>query len=414
MTLRSSPGSRSLGWFAATSFSEALGDQMARSLAPIIVVSMFGAGTATIGLLHSLGLGMFLLLSIPLGHLGDRLSRPITMKTTSTVLRMVVLALALLAWALDRLEGSAGIMILLGLMAVIGIADVAFTTGRGIAVPRLVPLDQIRSAMGTVHTTAQIGTVLAPLALTALLAVAVPPLAWVAVILAYLMSVLSQGRYRGIDIPAGDSSGQRRGRRVPLKDGISHLLSEPTLRRVTASSALYNAAVMAANTLLPVIALTELGLSPAAFAAIGGAGAVAGVIGAASASRITARHGLRRVRIGAALAAGSGVLLVLLLTVRDGLLPGPAVLWLGAFSAVSGVCTSVSAVAGADLIARFTPGEKLGAVAGAQRTATMGIMPVSALLIGLLGTLLGTTLATSVWLGLTLAAAVPCFRLPTR
>ncbi|MDN5821032.1 MAG: MFS transporter [Brachybacterium sp.] len=404
--------SPSVRWFTFTTFAEALGDQMARTLAPILAVSLLGAGTAAVGLLHSLGLGMFLLLSIPLGLLGDRLSLPTAMMATSTVLRMTVIACGVLIWALGGLEGTTGIGILLGIMLVIGIADVVYTTGRSILVPRLVPADQIRPTMGRVQTAAQIGTVLAPVALTALLALAAPPLAWVGAALAYLASALTQGRLREHDRAAGPTSASRYARRPSrFRDGICHLLAEPTLRRVTASSALYNAAVMAANTLLPVIALTELHLSPAVFTGIGSLGAVAGIIGAAAASRITARYGLRAVRISAALTTGTGVLLILLMTTDSAPLPGPVAIWIGIFYALSGLCTSVSAVAGADLIARLCPPEMLGAVAGAQRTATMGIMPVSALLIGLLGTLLGTTIATSVWLVLALAAAIPCFRL---
>ncbi|MDN6330703.1 MAG: hypothetical protein L0J84_15375, partial [Brachybacterium sp.] len=85
--------------------------------------------------------------------------------------------------------------------------------------------------------------------------------------------------------------------------------------------------------------------------------------------------------------------------------------WVGTCCALSGFCTSVSAVAGADLIARLCPPERIGAVAGAQRTVTMGIMPVSALLFGLLGALLGTTIAAVAWFALAIAAAAPCLRL---
>lgn len=411
MTLRS-PRSSSVRWFTLTTFAEAIGDQIARSLAPIIAVSLLGAGTAIVGLLHSFGLVMFLLLSIPLGVLGDQLSRPTAMMSTSTALRMAAIACGVLAWMLGALEGSIGIGVLLSIMLVVGIADVTYTTGRSILVPRLVPADQIRPMVGAVQTAAQIGTVLAPLALTGLLALAAPPLAWIGALLAYLASLLTQSRFREHDRPTGPASTPRvEGGLRTFLEGISHLLAEPTLRRVTASSALYNAAVMAANTLLPVIALSELRVTPTVFAGVGGLGAIAGVVGAASASRITARYGLRTVRISAALATGAGVVLILLMTSSFGHLPGPAALWIGVFYALSGFCTSVSAVAGADLIARLCPSEMLGAVAGAQRTATMGIMPVSALLIGLLGALLGTTIATMVWLVLALAAAVPCFRL---
>lgn len=414
MALRSSTPP-SVHWFTLTTFAEAIGDQLARTLAPIIAVTLLGAGTAAVGLLHSLGLAMFLLLSIPLGVLGDRLSRPTAMMTLSTALRMAVIAGGVLAWALGGLEDATGIGILLGIMLIVGIADVIFTTGRSILVPRLVPTDQIGPTMGRAQTAAQIGTALAPLALTALLALAAPPLAWVAVVLAYLASLITQSRLRGHDRPVHSASAARgAGGPGRFRDGVSHLLAEPTLRRVTTSSALHNAAVMAANTLLPVIALSALRLDPAVFAGVGALGAVTGVLGAASASRITARYGLRTVRITAALVKGAGVVPLLLITADASFLPGPPVLWVGALYALSGFCTSVTAVAGADLIARLCPPGMLGAVAGAQRTATMGIMPVSAVLIGMLGAALGITTAIGVWLVLALAAAVPCLRLPGR
>lgn len=400
-------------WFGLTTFAEAIGDQMARTLAPVIAVSLLGAGTATVGLLHSLGLAMFLLLSIPLGIAGDRLSRPAGMMTISTALRIAFIACGVLAWTFGALEGRTGITILLAIMLMVGIADVVYTTGRSILVPRMVPAEQIRPMMGTVQTAAQIGTALAPIALALLLALAAPPLAWIGALLAYLASLFFQAGLRGNSRPArAVAAPARPTSRPPLREGITHLLTQPTLRRITASSALYNAAVMAANTLLPVIVLTDLGMSPAVFAAVGGIGAVCGVLGAASASRITARFGLRVVRIMAALSTGAGVGVILVIVAAEQLVPGPPVTWIGIFYALSGFCTSVAAVTGADLVARLSPPEVIGAVAGAQRTMTMGVMPVSALLIGALGASLGSTVATAIWLLLALGAALPCFRLP--
>ena len=406
MPLRTSERSGSRRCFALTTVAEAIGDQTARSLAPIIAVSVLGAGTVWVGLLHSSSLAMFLLLSLPLGHVGDRLSRPAWMMSLSTTVRMTVSAAGLGAWLLGLLEGTTGLALLVAMMLVIGIADVAYTTGRGILVPRLVQADEIRSLIGTVQAAAQIGTVLSPLLLAGLLTVAAPPLAWTGVLAAYLVSLLTQRVLRGQDAaPAGD-------RRHPrLREGVAHLLRERTLRRITLSNALSNSAAMAANTLLPVVALTLLDVSPAVFAALGGLGALTGVAGTASASAITGRLGLRRVRIMAALVTGAGVLPVLLLVADVSPLPGPPSAWIGLCFALSGVCTSLAAVAGADLVPRLTPRAMLGAVAGAQRTVTMGSMPLAALVVGALGAGAGPFEAGVVWLALTVAAAVPVLRL---
>lgn len=422
MPLHSSRRPGPAGWFTVTTFTEAIGDQIARSLAPIIAVSLLGAGTATVGLLHALGLAMFLLLSIPLGHLGDQLARPTAMMTTSTTVRIVALGGGLLSWRFGLLDGNVGIGLLLGIMLIIGVADVTYTSGRSILIPQLVPVARVRSLMGRVQTSAQVGTSLAPLLLTATLALTAPPVGWAAAIIAYLGSLATQNRYRerpGIVAPTvttpdrstDDDPPRAAPPRRRLKDGMAHLLAEPTLCRVTASSSLHNAAAMAANTLLPVIALSEHGVAPSTFAAIGGIGAVAGIAGAASSSWITARLGLRAVRIGAALISSVGVACITLMVIGGGMLPGPPAGWIGLCFGLSGFCTSVSAVAGSDLLARLTPREMLGSVSGAQRTATMGVMPVSALLTGTLGAIAGTGAATIVWLTLALAAALPCIRL---
>lgn len=392
--------------FAITTFAEAVGDQLARSLAPIIAVSVLGAGTAWVGLLHSSSLVMFLLLSLPLGHLADRLSRPVAMMSLSTAVRILASGGGMAAWLLGALEGTTGIGILLVMMLVIGIADVAYTTGRGILVPRLAPPEEIRSLIGAVQTAAQLGTVLAPLLLAGLLALSAPPLAWIGVAAAYLISLLTQ---RALDGSADRPSGHRS--RPRLRDGVLHLLRDETLRRITVSSALHNSAAMAANTLLPVIALTRLGLGPSLFAALGGLGAVAGAVGAATAPPITARLGLRTVRVMAALVSGAGVLGVLLLVADASFLPGPRAIWIGVCFALTGACTSLAAVAGADLVPRLTSRDMLGAVAGAQRTLTMGSMPVAALCVGALGAGPGLLVAGAVWLALTVSAAVPCLRL---
>ena len=396
------------GSLSITTFAEAIGDQTARSLAPIVAVSVLGASTAWVGLLHSSSPVMFLLLSLPLGHVGDRLSRPVAMMSLSTAVRMAVSAAGLGAWFLGLLEGTTGMALLVVMMLVIGIADVAYTTGRGILVPRLVPADGIRVLMGTVRTAAQIGTVLSPLLLAGLLAVAAPPLAWTGVFAAYLISLLTQRVLRGQDgSPAIDR------RRPRLLEGVAHLLQEGALRRFACANALSNSAAMAANTLLPVIALTLLDVSPALFAALAGLGGLTGVVGAAGASAITARLGLRTVRILAALITGTGVLPVLLLVADVAALPGPPSAWIGLCFALSGACMSLASVAGADLVPRLTPRAMLGAVAGAQRTVAMGSMPLAALVVGALGAGPGPVVAGIVWLTLTLAAAVPVLRLHT-
>lgn len=226
---------------------------------------------------------------------------------------------------------------------------------------------------------------------------------------AYLHSVVTQ---RGIRPGPSPVSGPARSTpKAQAREGVAAIWQQPLLRRITVANTLNNAAVMAANTLLPVIALTQLELNPATYAAIGTLGAISGIAGAIGASAITERIGLRTTRLIAGAGLVLGTVLVMLAGIALPVLPGPAVLWLAVQSALAGFCTAVAMVAGSDLVPRLCAPEQLGTVMGAQRTLVLGIMPVSALIIGILGGSVGLTAATFLWLALNLAAVFPCFKL---
>jgi MFS family permease len=186
------------------------------------------------------------------------------------------------------------------------------------------------------------------------------------------------------------------------------LLGQPVLRTVTLANAFANSAAMAANTLLPVVTLTTLGLPPASYALLGTVGAIAGVAGAATASRMTARLGLRAARsLGAVCLVASAATVAALTT---GTLPGSALLWLSAQSALAAIGISLMMISGSDLPARLVPPERLGAATGGQQ-AVVGVMPLAALGFGTLGSasLAGATVAWALCAAaaLTLSLALP-------
>lgn len=397
-------------WFILTSGLESVGDGITRSLLPIIAVAALGAGPAFLGVLNSLSLLGFLLLSLPLGALADRWSAPARLMSVSSGLRAGVMVLGVGSWVLGWLQGAGGMVVLLLMALVIGVADVAFTSGRGILIPRLVPADRIRSLVGRVQSISQVGSLAAPLVLSALLTVVAAPLAWLAAGAAYLVSLGTQIPLRRADAVEGTDR-PRESLRTQMRQGFSHLKSVRQLRLITVANTLVNASNMVANTLLPVIALTTLGIAPAHFAALGSLGAVAGILGAAIASPITVAVGLRWARILTGACATIGVLIVLTAVTAGTLLPGSSLLWIAVQYTLTFFSTSLAQVAGADLIARLTPRESLGVVAGAQRTVVLGAMPASALAIGGLASTASLAIAIWFWLGLTALSLVPAARL---
>lgn len=400
---------RSVRWFTATAAAESVGDSLARSLLPIVAVAVLGAGTATVGLLNALGLLAFLVLALPVGVLADRWSAPTRMMTLSSLVRAAVTLAAVLTWWVGWLEGPGGVVVLVLMALVVGVADVVFTAGQGLLVPRLVSGEQIRSVFGRSQSAAQAGAAVGPVALAGMLLVLAAPVAWLGSTVMYLLSVLTQSRIRArVSEP---SQQPRTSMWAQARAGTCELFSHRVLARITVANMLNNAAVMAANTLLPVIALSRLGLTPAAYAAIGVGGALAGIAGAIAASGITGRIGLRATRLVTSAGMSLGVVLVILAGASVLVLPGPPLLWLALQAILAGGCTSIAMVAGSDLAPRLVSPESLGTVMGAQRVLVLGMMPVAAVLMGLLGAVVGIPGASWIWLALALGSATPCFAL---
>ncbi|USQ81874.1 MFS transporter [Ornithinimicrobium faecis] len=400
---------RSVRWFTATAAAESVGDSLARSLLPIVAVATLGAGTVTVGLLNALGLLAFLVLALPVGVLADRWSAPIRMMTLSSLVRAAVTFAGVLAWWVGWLEGPGGLVVLVLMALVVGVADVVFTAGQGLLVPRLVPGEQIRAVFGRMQSAAQAGAAVGPLVLSGVLLVLAAPVAWLCSTVMYLLSVLTQSRIR--PQLSGPPQLPRTSMWAQAQAGTGELFSHPALARVTVANMLNNAAVMAANTLLPVIALSRMGLSPTAYAAIGVGGALAGIAGAIAASGITERVGLRATRLMTSAGMSLGVVLVMLAGAVVPVLPGPPLLWLALRSMLAGGCASIAMVAGSDLAPRLVSPQSLGTVMGAQRVLVLGTMPVDAVAIGILGVAVGIPAASWVWLTLALGSAIPCFAL---
>lgn len=394
------------GWFIVTAALESVGDGIARSLLPIVAVTILGAGPAFIGILNAVSLAGFLLLSLPLGALADRWSAPVRMMSASSLARAVAVLAGLCAWALGMLDGVLGLVLLLAMALIIGIADVVFTSGRQILLPRLVPIGQIRPLVGKVQSASQASTLAAPVVLTVLLSLFAAPMAWIGAAVSYLASIFAQSALRSADarerpdVPIRTLHAQ-------MREGFSLIWYVPQLKMITAANMLMNSSSMVANTLLPVIALTTLRIPAAHFAALGSLGAVAGIAGAAMASGITSKLGLRWTRVGTSVCASIGIVIILLLVARPGFLPGPPLAWVGAQYTLTFLSTALALVAGSDLIARLVPRESLGVAAGAQRTLVMGAMPVAALAVGGLASVTTMSTAIGVWLALATLSLLP-------
>lgn len=394
---------RAFTFVLATSAAEGFGDVLARTLMPILAVTVLGFGTGFVGVLNSIGLGAFLLLGMPIGIIIGRLRNRRRAMGVSTLARCLVLVGLTASYYAGWLSGA----IVIVAAVVIGLADVAFTTAQSTIIPSVVPHESLKGAysrLTIVNQTAS--TAAAATGSAALGLLGMPGMMW-ATICSYAGSVLLQ---RGIK-PVPDTSKRDKVRQGQgnFREGFQTLHRIPALWALTLSGALTNAGVMLGNTVLPVFLLRDLGIAPAAFAGLGIVSAIGAILGAGRSPRLSSRFGLKKLRIMAALLSIPAVTMA----IACQQLPGPELIWLAAQSLSWSFLVSVSAVAGAEVLPRSVPAEDLATVGSAQRTITLGIMPITALLGGAAAVLTGPIPLLCAWALLAGAAALPISRAKT-
>jgi predicted MFS family arabinose efflux permease len=166
--------------------------------------------------------------------------------------------------------------------------------------------------------------------------------------------------------PAGDTS-----RSHGIAGGVRWIRGNPVVRTMLLSTATINLFAFIGNAVLVLYASRTLGLSPALIGFVFGAGAIGGVIGAATFGRVERRLGLGRAVVFASFAFPLSMLLYPV-----------AVLWLD---------ISIGAV-----FAQEIPDQLRSRVAGAYRTVNYGVRPLGAILGGLLGA--GIGLRNALWI----------------
>ncbi|WP_328605676.1 MFS transporter [Amycolatopsis sp. NBC_00345] len=183
--------------------------------------------------------------------------------------------------------------------------------------------------------------------------------------------------------------------RSDLADGIRWLRGSPLMLRLLAVAGLLSLLSELAQAQLVLYALDDLRLSDATFGLFAFVGGIGGLGGAAFAPRLVRRSSRRAVLVGGVLccAAGFGGM---------GLTRQPvaAALLFGLFAAAMVAVNVVLATARHTLV----PGELLGRVLGVWRTVVWGVIPVGALLGGLLTEALGSAGRTFTASGVALLA----------
>ncbi|WP_019937444.1 MFS transporter [Bordetella sp. FB-8] len=352
-------------------------EQLSLAAAPLVAVLSLAAGTAQIGILTALQTLPFLLLSMPLGVLADRLPGRRLM-VWSEGLRLLAL-LATFALLLSSGLTIAG-------LAALGFIGAVGTVGFSVTAPALVLSLAPRQALGRANARLELARSMAFAAGPAVAGVLV---SWVGASAAYALgtALSATAMYfllqRAAPGSAAPHAPRRRARRQhalrDVAEGAAFVWRDALLRPIMITGVIFNIAWFVLQVVYVPYAVHALGLNAGE---VGGTMALYGVgmcIGALLTPRILARLPLgRAIQIGPVCGALGAASLATTLLIPSVWLAGLCFFLLGAGPIVWTIATTT-------LRQNVTPDALLGRVSALFLTVNTGARPIGAALGGLIG-----------------------------
>lgn len=336
----------------------------------------------------------WLVFSLPAGVVADRYDRARVMVRANLARAVITTGVALAVLSRqDGLPGPAELelgqavvtgtdvglyVVLVVATLLLGIGEVLYDTSAQTYLPRLVAPDQLEKANGRLWSTEQIANAFVgpPLGAWLLLGVFAVPFFVDAVtftVSAALVATIGAAAAPQVIVDRGE--GDPSSWRAEIGEGFRWLWHHEFLRHLAITLGLFNMLSTLSTASLILFAQEELGTSPGEFAALTIVAALGAVIGGWTASSISSRLG-QGPSLWAALAVGSITSLVIGLSSS-----WPVVAVMFAIAILLGTVWNVITVS---LRQTIIPDEMLGRVNSVYRFFGWGMMPIGALLGGLI------------------------------
>jgi MFS family permease len=343
---------------------------------PLTAVVLLHASSAQMGVLRAMLTFPALFMSLIFGVWVDRLRRrPLLM--AADVGRMLLLGLIpLAAWLnLLRIEYLYLIGLLVGTLTVL--FDIAITS----FLPSVVPREALVEGNSKMQQSSTFVSMVGPGAAGALIGLVTAPMAIIVDAFSFLASVLSLWLIRVSEHHTSPAVSARASFWQEIREGFHALLRTPILRDLTIVTALGAFFVTIQQTIFVLFALNELRLTALQLGLVVSSGGIASFLGALLVSRVAQRLGPGpTIVLGGSLTALGGVLVA-----TAGGSFAVALLVLIGGQAAFGLGTPLYSVNQIALRQAMTPAHLLGRVNASRRFLVFGIMPLAALLSGLLG-----------------------------
>lgn len=354
------------------------GEQFGNLAIPVIAVSVLGASSFEVGLLNTAETLAFLVIGLPAGAWIDRwIKRRVMLR--ADLVRAILLAAIPVLWLTHVLA----FWQLLIVGTAVGVCSVFFDVSYQSFIPNLVRGDQIGEANSKLETSAQVARIAGPAAAGGLLAILAAPLLLAATAATYVLSFLALTTIRDTEVPKPVE--ERRPLPVEIKEGLVWVFRQPLLVRIVLCTAIGNLLSALAFTMMPLLVLRELGLSPAIYGLIGSAGAVGGVLGASLSGRIQKWIGEGHAIPMAQLIFGVSLFLPPLAA----FLPGAAIPLLIVGEFLLSFSVLVYNIAQVSFRQRICPPALLGRMNASIRFIVWGVLPIGGFIAGLLSTGIG-------------------------
>ena len=374
-----------LTMWSGQAFSQ-FGAQLTELAVPVLAVIVLGASEFEVGVLTAAGVAAFLEVGLPAGAWIDRMRKRHVMIWADGV-RAVALAALPTLWALGLLE----MWHLYTVALIVGVATVFFDVSYQSLIPSLVRPNQIAEANGKLESTHQLAGIAGPAAGGWLIAALSAPLAIVGTVFTYIASFIALLLTRDHEQPRDVAD------RAPIMheiaEGLRWVFGNPLLRRIVGTTGVSNLFSTISFTMLPIFLLRELGLSPASMGIIFALGAIGGLLGA-----IATPHIVRWIGEAPAIPVSAIAFSVIALVLPvAAMIPSIAFPLLVAQGFVSSFTVLLYNITQVTFRQRITPPRLLGRMNASVRFVVWGVMPIAALVSGVLGANFGVI--TTMWIG---------------
>lgn len=356
------------------------GSQISLLALPLTAILVLQATPAQLGFLSAAEFTPMLLISLFAGVWVDRLPRRPLMIGADLGLALLLSSIPL-CWAYGLLT----IEYLYILSFLTGTLSVLFGVAYQSYLPSLIENDQLVEANSKLEASQSLADIGGPAIGGALIQLLSSPLAILADAISFLVSALCLKMIRQPELELPKTLTQKTSIWRQIGDGLTTITRNRILLAFALCNGTINFSQQVMFTVFPLYIIRELGVEPALFGLILGAGSIGALLGVLSTGKVTHRFGLGPAMVGATIIQAVSTLLIPL--AFGPLFLAIPMLIMGRF--FYGLANPVYAISQISVRQSLIPTEKQGRVNASMRFVSGGVVPLGALSGGLLGGMIG-------------------------